>query len=149
MRRINAAGLQIIKDSEGLRLTAYRCPAGLLSVGYGHTGPEVYEGMTITEAQADDYLELDVDAAEAVVESLCPMGISDNMFSALVSLVFNIGGEAFRTSTLLRKLQSGDMVGAANEFLRWNHGGGHELPGLTARREKEMILFSTPDRATA
>lgn len=149
MRRINARGLQIIKDSEGLRLTSYRCPAGVLTVGYGHTGHDVYEGMTITEAQAEDWLEVDVDGAEAAVERMCPMGISDNMFSALVSLVFNIGPGGLKNSTLLRELQAGEIVKAADEFLKWNHGGGKVLPGLTKRREAERELFLTPDEVAA
>lgn len=149
MRHINAAGLQIIKDSEGLRLTAYKCPAGVWTIGYGHTGHDVYEGMTITEDQARDFLESDIDGTEAAVERLCPMGISGNMFSALVSLVFNIGVNALEHSTLLRELQAGEINKAAAEFLRWNHSGGQVLPGLTARRQKEAALFMTPDKAVA
>lgn len=139
-RRINAAGLQIVKESEGLELKAYVCPAGILTIGYGSTGPHVKPGMVITEARAEELLREDLARFEAAVAKLCPVS-TENQFSAMVSLAFNIGEKAFADSTLRRKHNAGDFGGAAAEFGRWNRGGGKVLPGLTKRRAKEAALY--------
>ncbi|NEP37557.1 lysozyme, partial [Moorena sp. SIO3B2] len=83
----------------------------------------------------------DLESSESTVSNLVKVSLTDNQFSALVSFVFNIGPTAFRRSTLLRKLNHGDDQGAANEFLRWNKGGGRVLLGLSKRREAERKLF--------
>lgn len=139
-RAINAAGLQIIKESEGLALKAYLCPANVLTIGYGHTGSDVKPGMVITEAQAEELLRKDLHRFEDAVAAAVPIA-TDNQFSAMVSLAFNIGEGAFAGSTLLKKHRAGDYAGAASEFGRWNRGGGRELPGLTKRRAKEAQLY--------
>lgn len=139
-RSINAAGLQIIKDSEGLRLKAYVCPAGVLTIGYGSTGPHVLPGMVITEARADALLAEDLKRFEDWVAANCAP-TTDNQFSALVSFAFNLGNGALKDSTLRRKHLEGDYAGAANEFGKWVRGGGNVLPGLVTRRRKEADLY--------
>jgi lysozyme len=139
-RRINAAGLQILKDSEGLRLTAYRDPVGVLTIGYGSTGPHVTPGLTITEAQAENLLREDLSRFEKWVAENCSPA-TDNQFSALVSFAFNLGENALKDSSLRRKHMEGDYVGAASEFGKWINAGGHPLPGLVKRRAKEAQLY--------
>lgn len=138
--KINSAGLKIIKESEGLYLEAYLCPANVWTIGYGHTAG-VKKGMTITEAQADAYLLDDVTASERAVSKNVKVDLTSNQFSALVSFTFNVGTGNFNRSTLLKKLNAGDYAGAADQFLRWNKGGGKILPGLTTRRAREKALF--------
>lgn len=143
--RTNAAGIALIKGFETLQLEAYPDPGtggAPWTIGYGHTGPEVQPGQVITEAEADALLRADLGAAEqAVADALDGAPVTDDQFAALVSLAFNIGGAALASSTLLRKLQAGDVDGAAEEFERWNHAGGRVLAGLTSRRRAERALF--------
>lgn len=147
--RVNPAGLQIIKGSEDLRLKAYLCPAGKWTIGWGHTGIDVYEGLVITEDEAERLLAADVKFTEDNLSLLLPAGLTRNQFSALVSLVFNIGVGNFVNSTLFKKLRLGEMAAAANEFPRWNKarvkGDLVPLDGLTKRRAKERELFLAPD----
>lgn len=139
-RGINKAGLEIIKEFEGLRLKAYICPAGVLTIGYGSTGSHVKPGMVITEAQAEELLRSDLRRFEDAVAKAAP-DATDNQFSAMVSLAFNIGEGAFAGSTVLRKHLAGDHVGAAEAFKLWNKGGGQVLTGLVKRRAAEAQLY--------
>lgn len=139
-KQIGVAGLALIKSFEGLRLTAYKCPADVWTIGYGSTGPHVKQGMTITEAQADKLLQDDLDRFEASVAKHAP-NASQNQFDAMVSLAFNIGTGAFEKSTLLRKFVAGDTAGAAEAFRQWVNAGGRKLEGLVRRREAERKLF--------
>lgn len=138
--QISSRGLGLIKQFEGLKLTAYRCPAGVPTVGYGHTGPDVKMGMTITEPQADALLRQDVAKFERGVEKLAPK-TTQGQFDALVSFAFNLGLKALEGSTLLRLHKAGDYQAAAPQFLRWNRAGGRILPGLTRRRAQERGLY--------
>lgn len=140
-RTINKAGLNLIKRFEGLELKAYKCPAGVWTVGYGHTGPDVLPNMTITQSEANDLLAADLLRFEAGVAKLVTVSLNDNQFSALVSFAFNVGLKALEKSTLLRHLNAGRPAMAAREFLRWNKAGGVELEGLKRRRQAEMELF--------
>jgi GH24 family phage-related lysozyme (muramidase) len=143
--KINAKGLEIIKDFEGCQLKAYVCPSGVLTIGYGHTG-DVYEGQTITQAQAEQLLKQDILDFEQGVERLAgSMVQNDDQFSALVSFAYNVGLGALANSTLLRLLNQGKYSEAADQFLRWNKGDGEELPGLTRRRKAERSLFLSQD----
>lgn len=126
---------------EGCKLKAYLCPANVLTIGYGHTGSDVKDGMVITQAEAERLLLKDLDKFCAAVHRLVTAKLSDNQFAALVSLCFNIGEGAFGKSTLLKKLNAGDIIGATQEFPKWNKGGGKVLPGLVKRREDEQRLF--------
>lgn len=132
---------ELIARHEGMRAEAYRCPAGVWTVGYGHTGEDVYPGRKVSTQQAQEWLEADVRRALAVVDGEMP-GLSDSKRVALTSLVFNIGAGAFRRSTLLRRLRQGenDAVIAA-EFRRWVYAGGQRMSGLEKRRDEEAALF--------
>lgn len=141
--RINEEGLKLLKRFEGCKLKAYRCPAGIPTIGYGHTGKDVSDGMTITKKQAEDLLVKDLERFEAGVMDLLKVKVSENQFSALVTFAYNIGLNALSGSTLLKKLNAGDVIGAADQFIRWNRAGGKELEGLTNRRNAERDLFLT------
>lgn len=114
---------------------------GVPTVGFGHTGPDVSLGMTITPARADALLAEDLSGFERAVEHAVLVPISQDEFDALVAFSFNIGAGAFRRSTLLRLLNVGDRTGAAAQFARWNRAGGRVLAGLTRRRAAEAALF--------
>jgi lysozyme len=130
---------------EGRYLTAYVCPAGKLTIGMGHTGADVKRGMTITNAEADRLLRVDMESAAYSVAKLVRVPMSQGMFDALCDFVFNLGHTDFASSTLLRKLNDGDYDGADAEFLRWNkaHVDGKlvELAGLTKRCHARAELF--------
>lgn len=145
--RTGFSGVDLIKKHEGLRLQAYKCPTGHWTIGYGHRG-DVEPGMSITEHQAEAILDVDLDKFEQVVSNLVKVPLTQNEFDALVALTFNIGSDAFRTSTLLKLLNANDRKGAAAEFLKWRLGtvGGEKkvVPGLVRRRADERRLFLTP-----
>ena len=136
-----AFALPIIKKWEGLKLRAYKCPAGVWTIGYGTTGPNIKEGLTWTAAQCEAALLSDVREFAREVRASLKVKVSARQFAALVSLAYNIGINALRASTLLRKLNAGDYAGAAEQFPRWNRAGGRELQGLTNRRAEERALF--------
>jgi len=142
-QKISAKGLELVKHFEGCQLKAYRCPANVLTIGYGHTGPDVKEGMTITQKQADELLKLDTERFEKSVRSCVEIPLEQTQFDALVSFAFNCGAAALSKSTLLKKLNSGDVIAAAQEFHKWNKGGGKVLAGLVRRRAAESWLFAT------
>lgn len=130
----------LIREFEGLRLEAYRCPAGVLTIGYGHTS-NVKEGMSITEAEAEQLLNTDVESAAAQVKFAVKVELNANQLDALIDFVFNLGIGNLRSSTLLKKLNTGDYSGAAEEFSKWVYSGKTVLPGLVRRREIEKQLF--------
>ena len=142
--QISPKGLQLIKEFEGLRLDAYLCPAGILTVGYGHVVKErdnIRFGQTITQERANIFLRDDVRWAENCVKSLVLVPINQNQFDALCSLVLNIGQTNFYRSTLLQKLNQSNYKAAAENFSRWVFAGKKKLPGLVRRREAERLLF--------
>lgn len=141
-RRINEAGLKLIKSFEGLSLKAYLCPAKVWTIGYGSTGPHVSAGKIITEAEAEELLREDLERFEAAVAKAAP-DATDNQFAAMVSLAFNVGEAGVLKSTVMRKHLAGDHVGAASAFAMWNKAGGRVLPGLTRRRAAEAQLYRT------
>lgn len=141
--KINSAGLAIIKHYEGCRLEAYKCPRGVLTIGYGHTGSSVKAGDKITQHQADVVLEYDLERFEQGVEALVS-GLSENQFSALVSFAFNEGLGALGRSALLKKVKQADLDGAAEQFGKWVYIDGQVFKGLVSRREAEKALFLTP-----
>lgn len=143
MAQLNEAGLTIIRQSEGLRLDAYQDPAGIWTIGYGHTAG-VQPGQHITQDQAESFLKQDLSGAEQAIQASVKSPLSDNQYSALVSFVFNIGSGQFQSSTLLRLLNQSDFQGAAEQFLQWTHAGGQVLPGLVTRRQAERALFLEP-----
>ncbi len=141
--RINAVGLKLIKEFEGLRLEAYICPAGVPTIGYGSTAG-VKMGDRITEQQADALLLKDLERFEKGVRDAVKVPLTSNQFSALVSFAFNLGVGALQKSTLLQLLNKRDYKGAADQLLRWNKANGRVLEGLRRRREAERKLFLTP-----
>lgn len=136
------AGLALIQKYEGCELTAYRCPAGVWTIGYGRT-TNVKPGDTCSQAQADAWLVEEYDHFEAQVLKLVTVALSEPQRGALVSLAYNIGVSAFRKSTLLRMLNAGDYAGASCQFGRWNKAGGKVLKGLVNRRLAETALFTS------
>ncbi|WP_425407797.1 lysozyme [Hyphococcus sp.] len=144
--RINDAGLQIIKDSEGMRLDAYNA-GGQWYIGYGHTRT-AREGMTITEEDADRLLREDVRASEATVRNMVGVPMNENQFSAMVSLAYNLGAGGFSRTTVLERINEGDYQGAADGFLIHDRvrvdGELQSAAHLTERRKKERTLFLTP-----
>ena len=138
--RTSQKGIDLIKKLEGCRLEAYKCPAGVWTIGYGHT-KGVQNGQKITQAQAEEFLIEDLKVYEKAVESCVKVPLSQNQFDALVSFCYNCGSGALKTSTLLRLLNEGKYSEAGEQFLRWNKAGGKVLVGLTRRREEERELF--------
>lgn len=138
--RTSSTGINLIKRFEGLKLTAYRCPAGVPTIGYGTT-KNVKLGTTITEEKAEDLLKKDLVRFETAVKTDVRVKLNQNQFDALVSFSYNVGTGALQSSTLLKKLNHGDYKGASQEFSRWNRAGGKVLNGLIKRREAEKELF--------
>ena len=142
--RTNESALALMKEFEGLELAAYRCPAGVLTIGYGHTSaagdPAVTEGMTITEEEADAIFRHDLLRFEAAVMKALKQTPTLNQFGAFVSLCYNIGASAFAKSTAVKRFNAGDINGAAEAITWWNKAGGKVLRGLVRRREAERAL---------
>ena len=143
-KRTNRNGLQLIKAFEGLRLQAYKDPVGIWTVGYGTTR-NARPGMTISEAEAEAFLQADLVRFEQAINDALQVPVNDNQFSALSCFTYNVGPGAFRSSTLLRMLNQQDVYGAADQFPRWNKAGGRPLAGLTRRRQAERLLFLGQD----
>ena len=144
--RTSDEGLTLIKRFEGCSLKAYLCTAGIPTIGYGHTGPElthkdVTDGFYITPARADELLRKDLLTAEVAVARYTTVPLNQNQFDALVSLVFNIGTGAFQKSTLLKRLNAAAYNDAADQFLVWRRAGGKVSLGLERRRQQERELF--------
>lgn len=134
-------GLDFIKQFEGIRKKAYLDSVNIPTIGVGHTGPEVYMGMEITDEQVDEYLKEDVKEAENAVNKFVEVDLSQDQFDALVSFTFNLGSGNLQQSTLLKKVNAGDTEGASQEFQKWNRAGGKVVVGLTKRRLGEADLF--------
>lgn len=143
----------LIRQFEGFRAKAYYCPAGILTIGYGHTGIDVLPGMVIDAAKGADLLVKDVAKFAALVNKALTIPVSQGQFDALVSFCYNTGpGKAGikdglivlkngNPSSLLRKTNAGDKLGAAAEFPKWATAGGVPLKGLVIRREAEQRMY--------
>lgn len=134
-------GLDLTESFEGGRLVAYQDQVGVWTIGDGHT-KGVTEGMTCTQAQAEQWLREDVAEAEAAVNRLVHIALSQEEFDALVDFVFNLGVGNFASSTLLKLLNARDIQGAIDEFDKWDRAGGVEVAGLLRRRQAERALFT-------
>jgi lysozyme len=135
-------GLSLTEGFEGCRLTAYLDDGGIPTIGYGHTGPDVYLGLVITQAQAEQFLLGDVKRAEACVNTHVTMpGLNQDEFDALVDFTFNAGVGAFVGSTLLKDLNAGKIAEAEAQFEVWDHVSGKVVAGLLRRRLAEEKLF--------
>jgi len=134
-------GVELIKNHEGLVLKAYLCPAGVWTIGYGHTAG-VKSWDSISPEQAEEFLKQDLKSSEMSVMRLVQKPLNQNQFDALVSFVFNVGAGNFQSSTLLKRVNANpNNPDIRGEFGRWIHGGGKVLPGLIKRRKEEADLF--------
>lgn len=134
-------GIDLIKHCEGFSAKAYP-DVGKFSIGYGHRGDDVHEGMVITEAQAEDLLRKDLEHSEAAISGLVKVTLNQNQFDALVSFSFNVGEGNVSKSTLLVYVNRGRFDKAALEFVKWDRVSGIPNAGLLARRQAEANLFS-------
>ena len=133
-------GIALIEQFEGLRLAAYQDGAGIWSIGVGHTD-RVKEGDTCTSAQADEWLQQDIEQAERAVNTLVKIPLNQNQFDALVSFTYNLGWASLEESTLLRLLNAGATQLAAAEVPKWDDVAGKVSEGLLERRMAERALF--------
>ncbi len=144
--QLTEEGLALIREFEGFRSSAYRCPAGVLTIGYGHTGragpPAVKEGMTMTEPEARIILVREANAFAEKAADLIRHPLSDAQFSALVSFAFNVGIAAFASSSVLKAVNGGDLAAVPRRLQLWVKAGGRVLPGLVRRRAAEAALFA-------
>lgn len=144
MMRLGAAGLTLLKEFEQCRLTAYQDERGVWTIGWGHTGLEVRQGLVWTQAQADAQFAIDIrERGELPVLRATDVPLTQNQFDALVCFTYNVGSDNARHSTLIAFVNARKWVQAADEFPRWNHTGGHISAGLTRRRAAERALFES------
>lgn len=141
--KLSQKGLELIKQAEGFKNTAYKDSVGVLTIGYGHTGKDVYEGQTITQEQGDEILRNDISRFEkAVALMTASANLTQNQFDALVSFAFNLGEANLKRSTLLKKvLANPNDSSIRSEFLKWVYAGGKVLQGLVTRRTNEANLY--------
>lgn len=135
-------GFDLIKKWEGCKLRAYLCPAGVPTIGYGHT-KDVQLGDVITEDVANSYLLEDVLVVHEAIDRLVKVPLTAGQHDALTSFVFNLGAGNLASSTLLKLLNQGKYLEASAQFLRWNKSNGQVLVGLSNRRAEEMKLFNS------
>ena len=147
MRKVNKAGIDLIKSFEGLFLKPYLDPVQITTIGYGTIKYPNGKAVTmkdpaITEAQAVEYLEHEVNEKAAAIEKMVKVPLNDNEFAALTSFAYNVGSGALEKSTLLKLLNGGsNRTQVADQFLRWNKAGGKVLLGLTKRRAADACLL--------
>lgn len=143
--RLDAAGAAFIKKEEGLRLEAYRCGAGVPTIGWGHTRG-VRPGDRITEGRAEELFREDAGRVECCINAAVKACISQNMFNALCSFVFNVGCGAFRSSRLLRKVNADPSdASIVAELEKWSYAGGVFTDALFRRRQREARLYFGED----
>lgn len=134
-------GLHLTQQFESCRLTAYQDVKGVWTIGWGHTGPEVVEGLIWSQAQADEALQNDIQWAVNVVNHLVTFQLTQDEFSATTDFVFNVGSGNFASSTLLKDLNAGNLTAAAAQFDLWDHASGQIVAGLLRRRQAETSEF--------
>lgn len=150
--KVNKATIDLVKKFEGLKLKAYICPAGVLTIGYGYTnkagfGPGVKAGDVWTEEMADQMLHEGLKVFADEIRPLFKRRATPNQFGAFLSLAYNIGTGAFSRSTALRRFNAGDDAGAVEALTWFNKAGGRVMRGLVRRREAEKALFLTDSAA--
>lgn len=141
---ISEEGKNLIKKFEGCELEAYKCAAGVWTIGYGHIKTAV-EGMKIDQATANELFDEEMGEYETYVNTAVTVPLSQNQFDALVSWVFNLGNGNLNASTMLKVINSGDHAGVPAQIKRWNKAGGKVLEGLIRRREAEALLYEGKD----
>jgi lysozyme len=139
--KTSAVGIASIRHHEGCLLEAYQDSGGVWTIGVGHTG-DVRQGQKLSQAQADALLAKDLTRFEVVVNTAVTLALSQGQFDALVSLAFNIGSDAFTRSTLVRKLNAGDIAGAGGQFIVWHMDNGAVNKALLSRRAAELWMFA-------
>jgi lysozyme len=144
--KVNAEGYALLKKFEGCVLKAYKCPAGVWTIGFGNTfyedGTKVKEGDVITQQRADELAKYIVEQFATSIRAMIKQPLNENQFSACVSLAYNIGTGGFKKSSVLRKLNVNPTDPTiADSFRLWNKGGGVVLKGLVRRREAEITLY--------
>ena len=143
--RMSADGLALVKEFEGLRLKAYKCPAAVWTIGYGHTSaagsPMVTSDLEITRDAAEEILKRDMVQYEDGVKKFVKVELTQGQFDALVDFAYNAGVGALQKSTLLKKVNAEKFDEVPAEFMKWTKGGGKELPGLVRRRRAEVKLW--------
>jgi lysozyme len=141
----------LLKKFEGCKLKAYYCPAGVCTIGYGHTSaagaPQVVDGMTITQADAEAILRQDLIKYERSVQDLVKVKLTQNQFDVLVDFAYNAGVGNLKSSTMLKKINSGDLDAVPAELMKWTKGGGKVLPGLVRRRQAAGAWWTAQDQA--
>lgn len=137
---IPAELLDLIRRFEGFRSRAYLCPAGVWTIGYGSTGPDIKPGMAWTREQAESRMILDSQRFVTAAKRLCPAA-QGRQLAALADFAYNLGASRLAGSTLRKKFNAGDIAGAQKELRKWVRGGGKILPGLVLRREAEILLL--------
>lgn len=147
-RVMSQKGIEHLKLSEGLRLKAYQDTGKVWTIGYGHTsaagGMKVHEGLTITNAQAEQLLKDDLARMTyPVIKRLVKVDLTQGQFDALCSFIYNLGEGQVSTSTLLKLLNAKDYKGASGQFGRWVYDNGKKFDGLVTRRESERKLFES------
>lgn len=152
-KKTSSNGTELIKRHEGCVLTAYLCPSSKLTIGYGHTGNDVFEGMVINQTRAEALLSMDLIKSEGVIHRLVTQELTQNQFDALVSIIFNIGPTNFSTSTLLKRInENPNNQDIEYQFNRWIYGTKYnsdgtkekiKLAGLVSRRADEAKLYFT------
>ena len=143
---VNKAGRDLIKQFEGCKLKAYKCPAGLNTIGFGNTfypdGTKVKEGDVITQQQAEEYFNSVVDDFAKQVDVLVKSNVTANNFSAIVSFAYNVGIGNLKNSTLLKKVNANPKDATIPaEFRKWVRANGEVLKGLVRRRDAEAKLY--------
>lgn len=136
------SGLTLTERFEACRLTAYQDIRGIWTIGWGHTGPEVVEGLVWTQEQADNQAMLDTLRSANTVNRFVTYPINQSEFDGLVDFAYNVGCGALESSTLLRDLNAGDVAGAAQQFEVWDHAAGQVVAGLLRRRLAEEAEFT-------
>ena len=137
-------GIELIKHYEGFEARAYKCPAGVWTIGYGHT-KGVQEGDEWSEDHANHMLTIELEEYEGYVNDCVEVPLSQNQFDALVSWTYNLGGGNLKASTMLKVLNQGKYDEVAYQMSRWNKAGGKVLEGLSKRRKSEGELFNGED----
>jgi len=138
---ISQEGLSLIKKFEGCELEAYKCAAGVWTIGYGST-KGVKEGDTVSQEEADKLLLHEMEEYEGYINDMVNVDLEQNQFDAMVSWAFNLGPANLKASTLLKVLNAKDYEGVPAQIKRWNKAGGKVLQGLIRRREAESLLFA-------
>lgn len=139
--------LSLIRKFEGLRLRAYYCPAGVLTCGYGSTGPDITKLTVWTKEKAEARMRVDAEKFIVATKRLCPAlracpGPGDQNIGAIADFAYNLGSTRLAGSTLRKKINAGDFEGARVELKKWVRGGGRILPGLVLRRAAEAALLT-------